>query len=125
MKTIMIVDDTKTARLCLKFSLKLKGFHIIDSSNGKDALEKLDAIFPPSLIITDIHMPEMNGIEFIMCLRRNDAYRFTPIIVLSSDELKGKEALVKGANAYVLKSTNTFDEIMDCIQKLVGGNGTA
>ncbi len=102
---ILVVEDSPITRQLISFALReLKSVKIIEASDGIDGLKKLssDSV---NLIITDINMPEMDGFKFVGLIRKNDAYRNIPIIVITiatSKEDKEK-ALALGANAYIKK----------------------
>lgn len=103
-KAILVVDDSPIIRKVINFSLSLKGYEIIQVSDGMQALEQLscDNI---DLIITDLNMPNINGYELISTIRENEDFRKTPIIVLSNlSEMEDVErALQCGANSYLVK----------------------
>lgn len=82
-KTVLIVDDSETIRELLTAILKSRGFEIIEAESGSDALRKLNG-YRPDMVITDIDMPDMNGIDLIKKLKEKKAYKDIPIIVLSS-----------------------------------------
>jgi len=105
-QTIMIVDDSPTVLKFVSYSLKNSGFRVITASDGMDAIEKISTQDTPiDMIITDLNMPNMDGYELIATLRRNEKFKITPIIILSSEEdeadkRKGSEA---GADSYLTK----------------------
>ncbi len=104
-KTIMIVDDKSQIRSVLRFSLKDIGYNTMLAANGKDALTLIDNEGPPDLIIMDIDLPKMTGLELINKIRHSDETANVPIILLTSDT--NKEDILKGvdigANDFVLK----------------------
>jgi two-component system chemotaxis response regulator CheY len=104
-KTILIADDSPTMRAMLVSTIEMLGdFHVVEASSGFEALrllprEKVD------LILTDINMPDINGLELISYLRNNSNYRSIPVFIISTegsqkDVEKGK---LLGANEYVVK----------------------
>ncbi len=104
MKTIMTVDDSATVRTCLEATLGEAGYRVVQAIDGLDALDKLQdrAV---DLVVTDLNMPKMDGVELIKSVRSTPGHRFTPILMLTSEsqpELKqaGKQA---GASAWVAK----------------------
>lgn len=103
-KVILVADDSPTIRKFVSISLKVKGFEIIQVSDGMEALEVLPSE-QIDLIITDLNMPNVDGFELIKTIRSNEDYRELPIIILSS--LSGNEEIERGiqygANAYLLK----------------------
>ncbi len=103
-KVILVADDSPTIRKFVKVALSIKGFDIIDCSDGMEAIEALP-MQKIDLVITDLNMPNVDGFELISSIRKNEAYKELPIIVLSSlgnteDILKGMEC---GANSYLVK----------------------
>lgn len=104
MKTIMTVDDSATVRTCLESTLSEAGYRVIQAVDGLDAMQKLQDR-PVDLVVTDLNMPNMDGVELIKTVRKTPGHRFTPILMLTSEtqpELKqaGKQA---GASAWVAK----------------------
>ena len=104
MKTILIVDDSATIRKLLAYILKRKNYVIAEAEDGIDAMEKLGHV-QVDLVIVDLNMPNMDGIEFVRYLRDNYYYMDTPVIMLSTkkdDKLK-KDAFVAGVNILLNK----------------------
>ncbi|OBQ57478.1 response regulator [Halodesulfovibrio spirochaetisodalis] len=104
-KHILVVDDSKTVRNLVAFIMKNEGFKVTTAEDGLDGLEKLYSCGAVDLIITDINMPHMDGFTFIENVRKQDAYRDLPIVVLSTE---GQEQDIKlgmslGANLYMVK----------------------
>jgi two-component system chemotaxis response regulator CheY len=104
MKKIMTVDDSATVRLALSSTLGDAGYEVHEASDGHDALEKLNNR-QVDMLVTDLNMPNMDGIDLIREVRKIPGNRFMPIIMLTSEdqpELKraGKEA---GASGWVTK----------------------
>ena len=104
MKTILIVDDSPTIRKLLGYILKKKNFIIVEAEDGIDAMEKLGHV-QVDLVIVDLNMPNMDGIEFVKNLRDNYYYMDTPVIMLTTtkdDKLK-KDAFDAGVNMFLNK----------------------
>ncbi|MCT4536103.1 response regulator [Halodesulfovibrio sp.] len=104
-KHILVVDDSKTVRNLVAFIMKNEGFKVTAAEDGLDGLEKLYSCGAVDLIITDINMPHMDGFTFIENVRKQDAYRDLPIVVLSTE---GQDQDIKlgmslGANLYMVK----------------------
>lgn len=118
-KNILIVDDSEAARSSLQFALKIKKYNTLTASNGREGLDALMSADQVDLIITDMNMPIMNGLEFVKQVRGNSQYKFTPIIVLSTDEEKGKEALTLGASGFVVKSSQASKEVVDMMGRFL------
>jgi two-component system chemotaxis response regulator CheY len=104
MKTILIVDDSPTIRKLLGYILKKKNYVIAEAEDGIDAMEKLGHV-QVDLVIVDLNMPNMDGIEFVKNLRDNYYYMDTPVIMLTTtkdDKLK-KDAFDAGVNMFLNK----------------------
>ncbi|MBE0500121.1 MAG: response regulator [Desulfuromonadales bacterium] len=103
-KKIMTVDDSATIRQMLKFTLSDAGFEVIEAIDGVDACAKLKEN-PVNMVITDLNMPKMDGIELIREVRKDPANRFVPIIMLTteSQEAKKQEGKSAGASGWIVK----------------------
>lgn len=119
-KQIFVVDDSATMRQLLRFTLSGAGFDVVDARDGQEAVSKLmDSTAKPNLIITDLNMPVMNGITLIKQIRGMRAYKFTPILMLTteaSDEKK-KEGQAAGATGWIVKPFHP-DQLLKVIQKV-------
>lgn len=107
-KTIMIVDDTEAIRMSVGFTLQEEGYDIVEAKNGQEALDKLKGANKIDLILCDVNMPVMDGIEFLRNMKTNDSYssvKFTPIIMLTTEagEDKKNEGKELGAKAWIVK----------------------
>jgi len=103
-KRIMTVDDSATIRQMLSFTLNDAGYEVIEAVDGRDAFEKLKGN-PVNMVITDLNMPKMDGIELIREVRKDPANRFVPIIMLTteSQEKKKQEGKAAGASGWIVK----------------------
>lgn len=103
-KTILIVDDSASIRQVVKIALTSGGYDVIEAVDGKDALSKLDGQ-KIHLIISDVNMPNMDGISFVKEAKQLPAYKFTPVIMLTteSQEAKKQAGQAAGAKAWVVK----------------------
>ncbi len=121
-KTVMIVDDSSTMLMSLKNSLEIAGFKVVEAADGALAMKKLQTGSKPDLIITDINMPNMGGIEFIGKARGLSGFRFTPILALTteSQQTKRDEAKKLGATGWLLKPVNGAD-LSKIIKQLLPG----
>ncbi len=110
-KTIMIVDDSSTMLMSLRNSLEIAGFKVLAANDGQPALAQLLAGAKPDLIITDINMPHMGGIEFIGKARAVSGFRFTPILVLTTESQQAKrdDAKKLGATGWLVKPVSGAD----------------
>ncbi len=103
-KTILIVDDSASMRQVVSIALKGAGYDVIEACDGKDALSKMTGI-KIHLIVSDINMPVMDGITFVKEVKQNASYKFTPIIMLTTEMEPDKKQAAKdaGAKAWVTK----------------------
>lgn len=103
-KTILIVDDSASVRQVVKIALTGAGYDVIEGVDGKDALSKLTGQ-KVHLIISDVNMPNMDGITFVKEVKQLAAYKFTPVIMLTTESQEGKkqEGQAAGAKAWVVK----------------------
>jgi len=118
-KTLLIVDDSASMRQLVSFALKDAGYDVISAVNGKDALDKLNGT-KVEMVITDLNMPEMDGIEFIKQFRTQAGYRFTPVVMLTteSQEAKKQEGKQAGASGWIVKPF-TPDQLVGVVKKFV------
>ena len=120
MATILIVDDTASMRQMISFTLNSAGYEVLEANDGDEAL-KLANENTFDLIITDINMPNMNGIELVKSLRNNANYKFTPIILLTteSQQSKREEGKSVGATGWIVKPFNP-EQLIQVIEKVLG-----
>ena len=118
-KSILIVDDSASLRQVVNIALSGAGYTIIEACDGKDALTKLngDKIH---LIISDVNMPNMDGITFVKEVKKLPNYKFTPIIMLTteSQDDKKKEGQEAGAKAWVVKPFQP-EQMLAAVSKLI------
>lgn len=118
-KTILIVDDSASLRQVVAIALKGAGYDVVEACDGTDALAKLDGR-KVHLIISDVNMPNMDGITLLGEVKKLDNYKFTPVIMLTTESQedmmqKGKEA---GAKAWVVKPFKP-EQMLDAVSRLV------
>ena len=103
-KKIMVVDDSPTILQVLSFTLEDAGFEVIEASNGQDALDKLSGL-SLDMLITDLNMPKMDGIELVREVRKIPEHRFMPILMLTTESQGAKKQMGKdaGASAWLVK----------------------
>ena len=103
-KTIMIVDDSTSLRQVVAITLKGAGYDVLEARDGEDALAKLTGQ-KIHLIISDVNMPIMDGFTFVRAAKQLAAYRFTPVIMLTTEaqESKKQEGKDAGAKAWMVK----------------------
>ena len=110
MRALVIDDDPAILRLISLILSKL-GFEVSQAGNGLEGLEQLANLGPPNVILVDMYMPEMNGLEFVTAVRSNSVYTDLPIIMVSTEVEMAQMALTfdAGVNEYIMKP---FDPIM-------------
>ena len=120
MKTVFCVDDSSTVLLSLSGILGKAGYAVEKAGNGEEALTKLKGAVKPDLIITDLNMPGMNGIELIKQVRTLPNFRFVPILFLTTESQQEKRAEAKaaGASGWLVKPVNG-DELLNTIKLVV------
>jgi two-component system chemotaxis response regulator CheY len=119
-KRALAVDDSKTMRDMVSFTLKGAGFEVIEAEDGKDAIAKLGNS-KVDVVITDLNMPNMNGFELIRNLRAQESYKFTPILMLTTegDDSKKLEGKSAGATGWIIKPFNP-EKLIQVINKVCG-----
>lgn len=118
-KTILTVDDSPSIRQMVGFTLRQAGHTVFEAADGQDALAKLRQR-PADLIVTDLNMPNMDGIELIRQVRALPACRFVPIILLTTESQPAKklEARAAGATGWIVKPF-TPEQLVAVIAKVL------
>jgi two-component system, chemotaxis family, chemotaxis protein CheY len=119
-KVIMTVDDSASVRQMVTFTLQDAGYEVIPAVDGKDALSKLNGS-PINMVITDLNMPNLDGIGLIRELRANSKYKFIPIVMLTTEsqgekKQEGKEA---GATGWIVKPFKP-EQLVGVVKKVLG-----
>ncbi|HDZ8846995.1 MULTISPECIES: response regulator [Aeromonas] len=119
-KTIFVIDDSATMLMSIKQTLEMSGLKVDTAKDGLEAFNKLKAGLKPDLIITDINMPNMNGIDFIKNAR--SLLRFTPILALTTESQAAKrdEAKKNGATGWLVKPI-TGPDLLKVIRQVLPG----
>jgi CheY-like chemotaxis protein len=117
---VLVVDDDLTVRQLLRRMLEPEGYTVVEAENGRAALERLQAGVP-ALILLDLMMPEMDGFEFLTELRRHEAWRAIPVVVVTAKDLSGEDR--ERLNGYVhkilQKGTHGRAELLAEVRELV------
>lgn len=118
-KTILVVDDSISMRQLVGIALKGAGYEVIEACDGKDGLVKLEGR-KVNLIVSDVNMPNMDGITFLKEVKKSPAHKFTPVIMLTteSQDDKKKQGQEAGAKAWVVKPFQP-DQLVNAVSKLV------
>jgi len=120
-KKVMIVDDSKTIRQQVSFTLTKGGFTVIEAEDGQDGISKLGSNTDISMIISDVNMPNMNGIEMVEAIKAAGKYSAIPIVMLTTE---GSAELIEraktaGAKGWLVKPFKP-DQLIAAVQKLTG-----
>ncbi len=120
--TVLVVDDSATMVLSLKATLTMNGYAVETAGNGREALDKLKAGVKPNLILTDINMPVMGGMELIGKVRSMPGLKFVPILTLTteSESAKRDEGKRAGATGWLVKPVSGND-LVAVIRKVLPG----
>lgn len=117
---ILIIDDSPSMRAMISFTLQEHGYQVAQAENGADALTKLNVADTYSLIIADINMPIMDGIQFVREARTLEAYKYTPILMLTTENSNDRieSARVAGATGWLVKPFQP-DRLLDAAGRLL------
>ncbi len=120
--TILVVDDSVTMVMSLKTTLAMHGFVVETANNGQAGLDKLKAGVKPNLILTDVNMPIMGGLEMIGKVRALPGFKFIPILTLTteSEASKRDEGKRQGATGWLVKPV-AGDDLIKVIKKALPG----
>jgi len=121
-KKILVVDDSVTMVMSLKTTLAMSGYEVTTANNGRMALDLLESGVKPDLVVTDINMPVMGGMELIGKVRALPGFRFIPILTLTteSDSSKREEGKRQGATGWVVKPVAGAD-LLKVIKQVLPG----
>jgi len=118
-KTILVVDDSSSVRSVVGIALKGAGYSVIEACDGKDALAKLNGQ-KIHLVVSDVNMPNMDGITFVKELKKLPNYKFTPVCILTTEaeQSKMQEGKTAGAKAWIVKPFQP-PKLLDVVSKLI------
>lgn len=118
-KTILVVDDSMSLRQVVSIALKGAGYDVVEACDGRDALSKAEGR-KFHLVISDVNMPNMDGITFVKELKSRAEHRFTPVIMLTTEGREGKkqEGQLAGAKAWVVKPFQP-EQMLAAVARLV------
>jgi two-component system chemotaxis response regulator CheY len=116
----MTVDDSASMREMIAFTLRNAGYNIIEAVDGKDALVRLSGA-PVQMLVTDLNMPNMDGIELIRQVRSLAAYKYTPIVMLTTESQNDKKQAGRaaGASGWIVKPFKA-EQLVAVAKKLLG-----
>ena len=119
-KTILTADDSASVRQMVGFTLREAGYDVVEAVDGLDALDKLNGS-TVNMLITDLNMPNLDGIELIRQMRAQPQFKFMPIIMLTteSQDSKKQEGRAAGATGWIVKPFNS-DKLLGIVKKVAG-----
>jgi len=118
-KVIMTADDSASVRQMVSFTLKQAGYDVVEAVDGEDALTKLRSN-KVNILVTDLNMPKMDGIELIRQVRTDARYKFMPIIMLTTESQvsKKQEGKAAGATGWIVKPFRP-EQLLAVIKKVL------
>jgi len=123
-KKVMIVDDSKMIRQLVRVTLEGAHYEVGEADDGKAALQKL-LEFSPNMIICDVNMPNLNGLEFVKAVKSEEAYgahKLIPIVMLTTETSEEKRNMgqTSGAKAWMVKPFQP-ERVLSVVEKIIGG----
>lgn len=119
-KRILSVDDSTSIRQLVQFTLEKEGYEVLLAVDGRDALDKVKQ-GPVDMVITDLNMPNVDGIELIRALRADPTFKFTPIVMLTTESASEKKDSGRsaGATGWIVKPFKP-EQLIAVVKKLLG-----
>ena len=119
-KTILIVDDSSSLRTVVKMALQRAGYEVVEAADGVQGLAALEAAGKVHLIVSDVNMPNMDGITFVTHVKQHARHKFTPVIMLTTEgqDAKKEQGRAAGAKAWIVKPFNP-PQLLDAVSKLI------
>ena len=115
----MTVDDSASVRQMVSFTLRTAGYQVVEAGDGAQALERLQG--PVHLILTDLNMPRMDGIELVKQVRASATYKYVPIVMLTteSQDAKKQAGRAAGATGWIVKPFQA-EQLLAVVKKVLG-----
>lgn len=119
-KTILIVDDSSSLRMVVKLALTRAGYDVLEAGDGKEGLAQLEKAGKVNLIVSDVNMPQMDGIAFVTEVKKHPRHKFTPVVMLTTEgqDAKKEQGKAAGAKAWIVKPFNP-PQLLDAVSKLI------
>ena len=119
-KTILIVDDSSSLRTVVKMALVRAGYDVLEAGDGKAALDVLKRTPKVNLVVSDVNMPNMDGITFVQSMKQDPRLKFMPVIMLTteSEDKRKEQGRAAGAKAWIVKPFNP-PQLLDAVTRLV------
>ncbi|HEY6528321.1 MAG TPA: response regulator [Cellvibrionaceae bacterium] len=118
-KVILIIDDSASVRQLVSIALRGAGYSVIEAADGKEGLKQLNGQ-KIHLIISDVNMPNMDGISFVKEMKKNPSYKFMPVIMLTTEgaDAKKQEGKDAGAKAWIVKPFRS-EQLLQAVSMLI------
>jgi two-component system, chemotaxis family, chemotaxis protein CheY len=122
-KKIMVVDDSRTVRQQIATVLTDAGYEVVEASDGVEGAEKIEATTDLAMVICDVNMPRMNGIDMLTLVKKNARHQDLVVLMLTTEGQSGPIARAKqaGAKGWIVKPF-TPDTLLAAVRKLAGAN---
>jgi two-component system, chemotaxis family, chemotaxis protein CheY len=119
-KTILIVDDSSSLRTVVRMALTRAGYEVAEAGDGVEGLAALDKVGKVHLIVSDVNMPNMDGITFVTQVKQHPRHKFVPVIMLTTEgqDEKKNQGRMAGAKAWIVKPFNP-PQLLDAVSKLI------
>ncbi|MDE1948701.1 MAG: response regulator [Burkholderiales bacterium] len=119
-KTILIVDDSGSLRTVVRMTLERAGYDVLEAGDGVQGLARLGENSKVHLIISDVNMPNMDGISFVKEVKQHPRHKFAPVIMLTTEgqDAKKEQGRAAGAKAWMVKPFNP-PQLLDAVSKLI------
>jgi two-component system chemotaxis response regulator CheY len=119
-KTILIVDDSSSMRTVVRLTLVRAGYDVLEAGDGQEGLAALDKAGKVHLIVSDVNMPNMDGIAFVTKVKQHARHKFTPVVMLTTEgqDAKKEQGRAAGAKAWIVKPFNP-PQLLDAVSKLI------
>lgn len=119
-RTILVVDDSSSLRTVVRLALQRAGYAVIEAGDGQQALSALEGAGKVNLVVSDVNMPNMDGITFLTHLKQHPRHKYVPVVMLTTegqDEMKAR-GRAAGAKAWIVKPFNP-PQLLEAVSKLV------
>jgi two-component system chemotaxis response regulator CheY len=119
-KTILIVDDSSSMRTVVRLTLARAGYEVLEAGDGQEGLAALEKVAKVHLIVSDVNMPNMDGITFLTRVKQHARHKFTPVVMLTTEgqDARKEQGRAAGAKAWIVKPFNP-PQLLDAVSKLI------
>ncbi|KJU82405.1 chemotaxis protein CheY [Candidatus Magnetobacterium bavaricum] len=120
-KTILIADDSPSIRQVVKMALTEAGYNVVEAADGVEALSRIDET-TVHMVLVDLNMPKIDGLDVIRGIRANPAHKFVPIVMITTESSvsKRQEGRACGATGWIIKPFKQ-EQLLSVIKKLISG----